>query len=253
MSNKFPTWMIIGLVIFLSIFCICLVLLGVWVFTRSGYFPFDGVGQVSGFEEEDGLNDSEPTSTYTFVPAHFQTETPGFSIESTAGIFTATPNLGGITMTPTIPFELTPFRAAVGYRAPDFTAEKFEGGSITLSDLRGQYVVMDYWASWCPPCMEEIPFIQQIHEEYRERGLQVLGVNGIEGDDLNSVGDVIADESLTYTILLDRDDEISRIYNIQYLPTSIFIDANGIIREIVIGGITENEFRDKVETLMSGD
>lgn len=123
-----------------------------------------------------------------------------------------------------------------GFPAPDFTLPTLDGGEVTLSDLRGQVVVINLWTSWCPPCREEMPAIEQIYRQYGEQGLVVLGVNSTFQDDERAAGAFVQELGLTFPIALDRSGAVSRRYQLQALPTTFFVDHQGIIRSVVLGG-----------------
>lgn len=123
-----------------------------------------------------------------------------------------------------------------GFPAPDFTLPTLDGGEVTLSDLRGQVVAINLWTSWCPPCREEMPAIEQVYGQYREEGLVVLGLNSTFQDDEEAAASFVRELGLTFPILLDRTGAASRRYQLQALPTTYFVDRQGIIRSVVLGG-----------------
>lgn len=140
-----------------------------------------------------------------------------------------------------------------GLRAPDFTLQTLDGQSINLSDLEGHPVLVNMWASWCTPCKYEMPAIQEVYEEYKDRGFVVLAVNLTKKDDLASVKTFIEQYSLTFPVLLDQDGRVEDAYQLRGLPTSFFIDGDGIIQSVVIGGpMSEEVVRERVEQIMDG-
>lgn len=120
-----------------------------------------------------------------------------------------------------------------GHPAPDFTLQTLDGESLSLSDLQGQAVVLNFWATWCPPCRAEMPELQAAYEDYGPGGLVVLGVN--QGEDQATVKAYQEELNLTFPVVLDTQFEVSETYQINSLPTTFFIDRDGIIREIVVG------------------
>jgi peroxiredoxin len=130
--------------------------------------------------------------------------------------------------------EQGPSRPEKGFVAPDFTLETYDGETVRLAQLRGQVVLINFWATWCPPCREEMPAIQEAYDEHRERGLVVLAANLMEND--AQVGDFMAEMELTFPILMDRRGTVSERYRVQSLPTTYFVDRSGVIQDIVIGG-----------------
>jgi peroxiredoxin len=139
----------------------------------------------------------------------------------------------------------------IGFTAPDFTLETLDGKSITLSDLRGQVVLINLWASWCPPCRAEMPAIDAVYRKYRDAGFVVLAVNTTYQDTESDARAFVQKLGLTFPILFDRDGATSRRYNLQGLPTSYFVGRDGVIRDIVIGGpMSETTIASKVEELL---
>jgi len=139
----------------------------------------------------------------------------------------------------------------VGFLAPDFSLETLEGETITLSDLRGKAVLVNLWATWCPPCRAEMPAIQRLYEEYKDQGFIVLAVNATNQDDLSKIPAFIKEYSLTFPIPLDTAGTVSRQYQLRSLPSSYFIGRNGIVQEVVIGGpMAETLLRTRIEKIL---
>lgn len=138
-----------------------------------------------------------------------------------------------------------------GFLAPDFRLQTLEGKSLHLADLRGQAILLNLWATWCPPCRAEMPAIQKMYEEYKDQGLIVLAVNMTVQDDPTAVQSFVRQYGLTFPILLDTEGLAARQYELRSLPSSFFIDRQGIIREVVIGGpMSEALLRTRIETLL---
>lgn len=123
-----------------------------------------------------------------------------------------------------------------GFPAPDFTLPALDGGDMALSALRGQVVIINLWTAWCPPCREEMPALDEAYRRYREQGLVVLGVNSTFQDDEETAVRFVRELGLTFPILLDRQGTVSRRYELQALPTTYFVDRQGVIRDVVLGG-----------------
>jgi cytochrome c biogenesis protein CcmG/thiol:disulfide interchange protein DsbE len=138
-----------------------------------------------------------------------------------------------------------------GFLAPDFTLETLDGDTITLSDLRGRAVLLNFWATWCPPCRAEMPAFQQAYADYEDQGFVIVAVNAIQQDSLPAIEEFRGEYSLTFPIVLDADGSASRSYQVRSMPTSFFIDPDGIISEVVIGGpIAEALIRARIEELL---
>ncbi len=130
---------------------------------------------------------------------------------------------------------------AVGIPAPDFTLERLDGGSVRLRDLRGKVVLLNFWATWCGPCREEMPLLAEIYRTYHPRGLEVLGVNLTSQDDLAEVRRFVAAFDLPFPILLDHNGRAERSYALVGVPTTVFIDREGIIQRVVLGALKSRE------------
>ena len=139
-----------------------------------------------------------------------------------------------------------------GFLAPGFTLETIEGESITLSDLRGQVVLVNFWATWCPPCKAEMPAFEQTYKDYTDEGFVILAVNAIQQDSVEAIDSFRAANGLTFPILLDTNGDINRAYQVRSLPTSFFVGKDGIISEVVIGGpMAEALIRSRIEELIN--
>ena len=123
-----------------------------------------------------------------------------------------------------------------GFAAPEVDLERLEGDRVRLSDLRGRVVVLNIWASWCPPCRAEMPALQALHEQRLGQGVVLLGINSTVQDSEQAAREFAAEYGLSFPIALDRDGEATRLYQVRALPSTFFIDRQGIIRRVVVGG-----------------
>jgi len=138
-----------------------------------------------------------------------------------------------------------------GFLAPDFELKTPAGDSIHLLDLRGRAVLVNLWATWCPPCRAEMQTIEKVYEEYQDRGFTVLAVNMTYQDDPFAVIPFVKEQGLSFPILLDETSEMAKAYQLRSLPSSFFVDRNGIIKEVVIGGpMAEALLRTRVEDIL---
>jgi cytochrome c biogenesis protein CcmG/thiol:disulfide interchange protein DsbE len=138
-----------------------------------------------------------------------------------------------------------------GFPAPDFTLKTPTGETYVLSELRGQVVLVNLWATWCPPCRAEMPAMERMYQEYKDRGFIVLAVNTTSRDDPFAVVPFAEEHELTFPILLDETNEVATAYQLRSLPSSFFIDRDGIISEIVIGGpMSEAVLRTRIEEMI---
>ncbi|MBK9927140.1 MAG: TlpA family protein disulfide reductase [Anaerolineales bacterium] len=138
-----------------------------------------------------------------------------------------------------------------GFLAPDFELNTTTGETIKLSDLRGQAVLVNLWATWCPPCRAEMPAIEKIYNEYKDKGLVVLAVNMTYQDTASDIAPFVDEYDLTFPILLDETGKVGADYQLRSLPSSFFINREGIINEVVIGGpMAEALLRTRIEEIL---
>ncbi len=132
--------------------------------------------------------------------------------------------------------------AVKGAVAPDFALRKVGGGTLRLSDLRGQAVIVDFWDTWCPPCRRALPHLQELQDEYGDR-LTVVGVAfGRDGE--AAVAKFLAERNLTFpSVLMDEKYQTAQDYGgLQSIPTTFLLDQDGVIREIWIGGYGKADY-----------
>jgi cytochrome c biogenesis protein CcmG, thiol:disulfide interchange protein DsbE len=132
--------------------------------------------------------------------------------------------------------------------APDLALPQLDGTQRTLRDLQGQVVLINIWATWCPPCRAEMPAIQQAYVEYRARGFIVLAVN--QREDATAITSFLEQHALTFPILLDRDGQASATYQASALPSSFFVDRRGVIRAVYHGPMPPRVINGIVEQLL---
>jgi len=140
-------------------------------------------------------------------------------------------------------------RPEVGYTAPDFTLSDLDGNPVKLSDFRGQVVYLNFWATWCPPCREEMPAIEAIHKEMGDK-VKVLAVN-IEGT-RDEVSAFAREFGLSFPIVLDSDLSVARKYLVRGIPVSLFIDKDGVIRAKYVGGLTKDKMAQAIRKASGG-
>lgn len=140
---------------------------------------------------------------------------------------------------------------AKGESAPDFTLGTLDGGELKLSDLRGEKVILNFWASWCGPCRAEMPHMQEFHEQEAEKaGVRVIAVNlstserGDKDKVIENIQSFVEEFGLTFPIPLDMDGEQMDAYRVITIPTTYIIDTSGVIRHVVRGPMDEEMMRD---------
>lgn len=121
----------------------------------------------------------------------------------------------------------------VGEKALDFTLKDLSGNEVSLSDYKGKKIMLNFWATWCPPCKAEMPDMQKLYEKHKDE-LIILAVNL---DPQNDVSGFVTDMGLTFPILLEGEAAVNEQYKIISIPTSFFIDEKGVIRSKSVGSI----------------
>jgi len=145
----------------------------------------------------------------------------------------------GIPVTPGGP-TLTPAPAAVvGAPAPDFSLKDLTDNTVTLSNLKGQVVLINFWATWCGPCRVEMPAIQRRYDAFKDQGFTVLAVDFDES--LTEVSAFARALNLTFTVLLDPGGSVNDLYHVRGYPSTFIVDRTGVIKKLHIGLMTEKQ------------
>lgn len=139
------------------------------------------------------------------------------------------------TRVPVEPASAATAQPRVNFPAPALALATLDGKNIALNDLGGQVVIVNFWATWCPPCRAEMPEIQNAYEKYRLQGLTVLAVDVAE--DPETITPFVQEFKLTFPILLDRDTAVTKRYQVNGLPTTFFVGRDGVIRATNLGGM----------------
>jgi cytochrome c biogenesis protein CcmG, thiol:disulfide interchange protein DsbE len=136
----------------------------------------------------------------------------------------------------------------VGKEAPEIDLRTIDGERVTLSGLRGRPVLINFWATWCPPCREEFPLMVSAYDEHADDGLEILGV--MHQDFAAGAREFAQDMSATWPILDDPDDVAYNDYLVAGLPTSYFVDGDGIVRAFSLGGFSEDGLAAQLKTVL---
>ncbi len=188
----------------------------------------------------------------TPLPGGRQTETAASTVMATPAssvAITATGVPPALTGTP-LPM------VSVATEAPDFSLPDLYDStrSRSLSDYAGKPVILNFWASWCAPCRDEMPALERAFQQYQEQGLVVLGINQLYIDDLEAAQAFVTELQLTFSNVADETGQVSeRRYRVIGLPTSVFITPEGEIAHVQIGQMTDRQIDDYSQRLIAGD
>ena len=132
--------------------------------------------------------------------------------------------------------------------APDFSLQDLSGKTVKLSELKGKKVYINFWATWCGWCDQEMPDIEKINNEFKDKNLVILAVNVAESDSI--VKSYMKKKGLNFTVLLDKDGKIStNLYKVSGFPTSVFINSDGTISNTIEGMMTFEGMKSEIEKL----
>lgn len=129
-------------------------------------------------------------------------------------------------------------KAPTGKKAPDFTLKNVQGELVTLSDFRGKKVMVNFWATWCPPCQEEMPEIERFHNENPD--VIILSINI---DTTQDIQGFIDEYQTTFPVLLDEDKNVAKAYGTFKIPETYFINRDGIVKHKQIGAMKYNDMK----------
>ena len=133
--------------------------------------------------------------------------------------------------------------------APDFSLINLKGETVSLSDFRGKVVILDFWATWCPPCKAEIPGFVELHSKYADQGLEIIGISLDQGD-LSVVPTFTESYNVQYPILYYKDEVIMNYGGIRSIPTTFIIDKDGKIVERLVGYKPKEFFEEAIKPLL---
>ena len=137
----------------------------------------------------------------------------------------------------------------VGALAPNFRLQTLDGDEVLLSDLRGRPVFINFWATWCFFCISEMPAIQKLAAEYGDAAV-MLGVNVAEP--VEDAETFATNFEISYPLVLDSDREVTEAYQVRSMPTSVFVDANGVIQAFGFGAMFPDQIRENLDPLVAG-
>ena len=137
-----------------------------------------------------------------------------------------------------------------GMRAPNFVMTNADGSISSLSDLRGQPVVLNFWATWCPPCRAEMPDLVKAYETHKDSGLVIVGIN--EQDEEAKALAFMDQYGIEFPVILDSRGDLASLYAARGLPATFFIDRNGNVVETWSGMLTPDILEERLQRLLEG-
>ncbi len=137
-----------------------------------------------------------------------------------------------------------------GYPAPDFELVNLEGETVRLSDFKGKPVILNFWATWCGPCRAEFPEFQAAAVDNADR-LVIIGVNNTYADNPEAVPEFVQEMGVTFPIVLDKDQQVINAYNVLGLPTTVFVDSQGLVNEVFTGPLNKAYIESKIQALQT--
>ena len=138
----------------------------------------------------------------------------------------------------------------VGSGAPAFTLANLDGKAVSSDTFKGKVVILDFWATWCPPCREEIPHLVRLQSKYRGQGLEVVGL-ALDAGGAKDVRPFAEEHGVNYTMLIGNEDVTKAYGNISMIPTTFVIDRNGKIAHRFVGQVAPEVFEQAVQPLLS--
>lgn len=142
-------------------------------------------------------------------------------------------SMQAVLLTTLLLFSVVGHAVAVQEHAPDFTLKDLDGKNLRLDEYRGQVVLLNFWASWCGPCRQEMPLLDKIHQRYEDAGFAVVSVN-VEGEDAPARS-LAKETGVTFPVLIDAEQRVSQMYDLEAMPSSVLIDRDGVVRYIHLG------------------
>jgi peroxiredoxin len=137
-----------------------------------------------------------------------------------------------------------------GQSAPDFALKSSSGENLRLSEYRGDVVMVNFWATWCGPCRQEMPLLDQLYTRYQRVGFSLLGVN--IDDDSSKAMNMVSELGVSFPVLFDARKDVSRLYEVEAMPVTVLIDREGMVRYVHHGyepGI-EEKYLDQIRSLL---
>lgn len=139
--------------------------------------------------------------------------------------------------------------AQTGSKAPDFKLQTADKKEVTISGLKGKVVVLNFWATWCGPCVREIPDFLEVYEQYKPKGLEIVGVS-LDRGGWETVNPFVAKMKMTYPVVMGNNEIVQAYGGFNSIPTTFFIDKNGVIVKQKVGLLSKAELEETLKKLL---
>lgn len=140
----------------------------------------------------------------------------------------------------------------IGFTAPQFSLTTLNGETLDLAQIQAQVIVLNFWATWCPPCRAEMPTFERLSREFEPDQVLFIAVNATFQDNLADIHKFVKENNITFPIVLDLDGKVSRAYQIQAFPTTFLLERDKTIRTMMIGGpVSTVWLRSEIEQILN--
>ena len=139
-----------------------------------------------------------------------------------------------------------------GFIAPYFELTTLNGETLDLAQIKAQVIILNFWATWCPPCRAEMPTFERLSHEFEPDQVLFIGVNATFQDNLSDIHQFMRENNITFPVVLDFDGKVSRTYQIQAFPTTFLLERDKSIRSVMIGGpVSAAWLRSEIEQILN--
>ncbi|MDG4656057.1 thiol-disulfide oxidoreductase ResA [Ectobacillus antri] len=139
-------------------------------------------------------------------------------------------------------------KVQVGKVAPDFVVTDLQGNTVQLSELQGKGIFLNFWGTWCKPCEKEMPYMNELQDVYREKGIEIIALNADETE--IAVKNFVDRYNLQFTVAIDKGTEVLNTYGVGPLPTSFLIDKDGKVIRRITGTQTKEQLEEHLKEIM---
>ncbi len=137
-----------------------------------------------------------------------------------------------------------------GEAIPDFTLSTLDGRQVHLAELRGSPVLINFWATWCGPCKQEMPLIVEQYNWNKGRGLRVLAIDTLANDNVDDMRAFAKQFNMNFDVLVDKTDAVAGGWNVMGLPTSFFVKSDGTVAKVHVGQMTADQLKEYMQLIL---